>query len=122
MQSKIDNEVQFARSLNTLKNVAKVSSVDNRSDLKDVFTKIDKLKKLWDDGSMEYDLIRYLPSMAEISRQVKIYNVHPQKVYVSPNWSHLRTFEFNILLLQIQRQISITCIYAYLCKLKKRRM
>ena len=41
---------------------------DNTSDLKDVFTKIDKLKKLWDDGSMYIDLIRYLPGMAKISR------------------------------------------------------
>ena len=98
MRSKIDNEVQISQALNLLKNVAKVSSVDNTSDLKDVFTKGDKLKKLWDDGSMDYDLIRYLPGMAKISRQGKIYNAHPQRVYASPNWSDLRTFEFNMLL------------------------
>ena len=97
-QSKIHNELQFAQVLNPLKNVAKVSSVDNTSDLKDVFTKIDKLKKLWDDGSINYDLIRYLPGTAKISRQGKIYNAHPQKVYASTNWSGLRTFEFNMLL------------------------
>ena len=52
MQSKINNEVQFGQALNPLKNVIKVSSIDNTSDLQDAFTKINKLKKLWDDGSM----------------------------------------------------------------------
>ena len=27
-----------------------------------------------------------------------IYSVHPQRVYSSPNWSDLRTFEFDMLL------------------------
>ena len=70
-QSKINNEVQFGQALNPLKNVAEVSSIDNTSDLQNVFTKIDKLKKLWDDGSMDYDLIRYLPGMAKTSRQLQ---------------------------------------------------
>ena len=98
MQSKIDNEVQFSQAMNPLKNVAKVSSMDNTSDLQDVFTKIDKLKKLWDDGNMDFDLIRYFPGMAKISRQMQIYSVHPQRVYVSPNTSDLRTFELKMLL------------------------
>ena len=58
MQSKTNNEVQFGEASNPVKNVPKVSSIDNKSDLQDVFTKIDKLKNLWDDGSMDYDLIR----------------------------------------------------------------
>ena len=98
MQSKIDNQVQFGQTLNPLKYVAKVSSIDNTSDLQDVFTKIDKLQKLWDDDSMDYCLIRYLPGMAKISRQGQIYNMDPQRVYVSPNLSDLRTFVFNMLL------------------------
>ena len=54
---------------------------------------------MWDDGSMDYDLIRYLPCMAKISRQGKTYNAHPQRMYASPNWSDLRAFEFNMLLI-----------------------
>ena len=65
MQSKINNEVQFGQALNPLKNLAKVSSIDKSSDLQDAFTKIDNIKKLWDDGSMDYDLIRYLPGMVK---------------------------------------------------------
>ena len=47
---------------------------------------------------MGYDLIRDLLGMAKISRQGQTYSVHPQRVYASPNWSDLRTFEFNMLL------------------------
>ena len=46
-------------------------------------------------GCMDYDFIRYLPGMEKISRQGQIY---PQRVYASPGWSYLRTFEFNMLL------------------------
>ena len=98
MQSKKNNEVQFGQALSQLKNAAKVLSINNTSDLQDVFTKIYKFKKLWDNGSMDYDLIRYLPGMTKISRQGQIYSVHPHSVYASPNWSDLRTFELNMLL------------------------
>ena len=40
---------------------------------------------------MDLDLIRYLPDVAKISRQGQIFSA-------LPNWSDLRTFEFNILL------------------------
>ena len=78
MKSKINNEVQFGQSLNPLDNVVKVSSIDNSPDLKDVFTKIDKLKKLWDDGMMDFDLIRYLPGISS-RYQREIYDVLPKK-------------------------------------------
>ena len=95
-----------------------MSSIDNTSDLQDVFTKIDKLKKLLDDGNMDYEVIRYLPGMTKISRQGQIYSVHLQRVCASPNWSDLRTFEFNKLL---QQQILRIWIYVYLYNLRKAR-
>lgn len=58
MQSKINNGIQLVQALNPLKNAVKFPSVDNTSDLEDAFTKIDKIKKLWKDGSRDYDLIR----------------------------------------------------------------
>ena len=103
--------------MNPLKHVAKVSSIDNTSDLQDVFTKIDN-PKLWDDGSMDCDLIRYLPGMAKISRQGQIYSVHPQRVYTSPKWSDLRTFGFNMLLTTDTAK-SFNNMHLCLCKLKK---
>ena len=97
-----------------------MSSIDNTSDLKDVFTKIDKLKKLWDDGNMDYEVIRYLPGMTKISRQGQIYSVHPKRIYSSCNWPDLRTFEFNMLLTaDTATNFNNICIYAYLYKLRK---
>lgn len=48
MESEINNKVQFGHVLDPLKNVAKVSTINNTSNLQDVFAKIDKLKKLCD--------------------------------------------------------------------------
>ena len=124
MQSKINNKLQFGQALNPLKSVAKVSCVDNTSDRKDIFTKIDILKKLWDDGSMDYDLIRYLHGITKISRQGKVYNAHAQRVYASPNWSDLRTFEFNMLL-TANAATNINNMYLWMpmqIKKKKQRM
>ena len=98
MQSKINNKVQFGQALNPLNDVAKILIVDNSSDLKDVSTKMDRLKKLWDDGFMDFELIRYLPGMEKISRQGQIFSVLPQRAYASLNRLDLRAFEFNILL------------------------
>lgn len=36
--------------------------------------------------------------MAKILRQGKIYNALPKKSLASPNWSHMNTFEFNLIL------------------------
>ena len=87
MQSKINNEIQLGQDLTPIKNAVKVASLDNTSDLLDVFTKIDKLKKLWDNGGMDYDVTRDLPSWEKVSRQGKIYSIHPKRVYGSPGWS-----------------------------------
>ena len=98
MQSKINNDVQLGQSLNPLNDVVKVLSVVNFSNLKDVFMKIDKLGKLWKDGTMDFDLIRYLPGMAKISRQCQIYNALPKKAHVSPNYVDKKTLEYNFIL------------------------
>lgn len=98
MQSKINNDVQLGQSLNPLNDVVKTSSVGNSSDLQDVFTKVYTLKKLWDDRTIDFDLIRYLPGMAKILRQGQIYNAFPKKAYISPNWSDMKTFECNVIL------------------------
>ena len=42
MQSKINNDVQLTQSLNPLNDIVKVPSIDNLSNQKDTFTKIDK--------------------------------------------------------------------------------
>ena len=57
MQREISNKVQLGENLNPLKDLPKVPAIDNTSDLKDVFRKVDKLGNLWEDGKMDYNLI-----------------------------------------------------------------
>ena len=45
MQREINNKIQLGENLNHLKDLPKGSAVDNTSDLKDVFRKVDKLSK-----------------------------------------------------------------------------
>ena len=40
----------MGETLNSLKDVSAVSSIDNASNVKDVFGKVDKLGDLWDKG------------------------------------------------------------------------
>ena len=75
-----------------------IPSIDNISDLKDLFRKVDKLGNLWEDGKVGYRLIRYPPGLANISRQGQIYNIVPKKAYASSNYTDKKTLEFNILL------------------------
>ena len=43
MQRERGNKVQLGENLNSLKDLPKIPAVDNTSDLKDVFRKVDKL-------------------------------------------------------------------------------
>ena len=97
MQSK-SNNVHLGQSINLLNEVVNVLSVDNSFDLQDVFAKIDKFEKIWDDRTMDFDLIRYLSGMAKISRQNQIYNALLKKAYAPPTWPNMKSFEFNFIL------------------------
>ena len=87
MQREISNKVQPGENFNPLKDLPKVPAIDNISDLKDVFQKVDKLSNPWEDSKMEYNLIRYLPGLAIVSRQGKIYNIIPKIAYASSNYT-----------------------------------
>ena len=97
MQSEISNKIQLGENLNPLKDLPKVPAIDNTSDLKDVFRKVDKLGNLWEDGKMDHSLIRYLPGLATVSRQGQIYNIIPIKAYASSNYTDKKLLEFNLL-------------------------
>ena len=68
--------------LNPLNDVSAVSSIDNTSNLKDVFAKIDKLGDLWDTGKADASLIRYVRGVSEISTQGKIFNIVQKSVCI----------------------------------------
>ena len=53
IQREISNKIQLGETLNPLNDVSAVSSIDNTSNLKDVFRKVDKLGDLWDKGTTD---------------------------------------------------------------------
>ena len=79
MQREISSKIQLVETLNPLNNVSAVSSIDNTSNLKDVFGKVDKLGDLWDKGTVDASLIRYILGLSNVSRQGKIFNIVPKK-------------------------------------------
>ena len=68
MQRETSNKAQLGENPNPLKDLPKVLAVDYTSDLKDVFRKVNKLSNLWEEGKADYNLVRYLPGLATVSR------------------------------------------------------
>ena len=58
LTSDIKNAIQKIEEKNPLNDVSAVPAIDNTSNLKDVFGKIDKLGDLWDRGTADVSLIR----------------------------------------------------------------
>lgn len=65
MQLQINDNVQLAQSLNRLNDVVKVQSIDYSADFNDMLNKLDKLWFLYMQGTMDFDLIRYLQGIAK---------------------------------------------------------
>ena len=87
MQREMSNKIQLGETLNLWNNVSEVSSICKTSNLKDVFRKVDKLGDLWDKGTANANLIRYIPGWSNALRQGKIFNIVPKKVYATSTFS-----------------------------------
>ena len=96
MQREISNKIQLGETLNPLNDVPAVSYIANTSNLKYVFEKVDKLWYLWDKGTVDAILIRYIPGLSNVSRQGKIFNIVPEKVYTTSTHTDRKTLEFTI--------------------------
>ena len=68
MQREISKKNQLGRILNPLNNVSVIWAIDNTSNLKDVFGKVDKLGDLWERGQVDASLIRYIPRLTNVLR------------------------------------------------------
>ena len=79
MQREISNKIQLGETLNPLNDASAVSSIDNKSNLKGVFGKVDKLGDLWDKGTADASLIRHIPALSNVLRQGKIFNIVQKK-------------------------------------------
>ena len=87
MKREISNKFQLGQILNPLNDTSAVLSIDNTSNLKDVFRKVDKLGDFWDKGTADASLIRYIPGLSNVLRQGKIFNIVPKKAYATSTYS-----------------------------------
>ena len=84
---RISNKIQLGETLNPLNDVSVVSSIDDTSNLRDVFGKVDKLRDLWDKGIADASLIRYILGLHNVSRQEKIFNIVPKQAYTTSTYT-----------------------------------
>ena len=61
MQRKISNKIQLDENLNPLRDILNIPSINNITNIKDAFSKVDKLGVLWDKGETDASLLRYIP-------------------------------------------------------------
>ena len=64
--------MQLGQSLNPLKDSLGVESVDYSADFNNMVNKLDKLKMLYDRGSMDADMMRHIPGLSKIFYQGQI--------------------------------------------------
>ena len=91
IQREISNEIRLGENLNPLRDVTNVPSVDNVANLRNVFSKVDKLGNLWDKGEADVELARYIPSLTDASRQGQMYNIEPKKAYAAQTYVDQKT-------------------------------
>ena len=113
MQREIGNKIQLGENLNPLNNVSAVSSIDNTSNLKDVFGKVDKLGDLYYRGQADASLIRYIPCLSNVSGQGKIFNIVPKKASATSTYTDKKTLEFTIEQ-AANKHTNYSCIYIVL--------
>ena len=66
MQREISSKIYLGETLNPLKDVSAVSSIDDTSNLKDVFGRVDMLRDLWNKGTPDASLTRYIPGLSNV--------------------------------------------------------
>ena len=90
--------MQFAQSFSPLKDKTGVEATDYSSDFEIMFDKLDKLEKHYENGSMDFNLIRYLPGRAKILCQGQISDLSTKRKYADPNYTDMNTLELNVVL------------------------
>ena len=83
MQREIRDKIRLGGNLHPLGDVTNVPSVDNVANLRNDFSKVDKLGNLWDKDEADANLARFISGLTDTSRQGQIYNIEPKKAYAA---------------------------------------
>ena len=86
---------------NTLKDAAKVESIDYSTEFDNLYTRMDNFWKLYNDEQMSADLVRYLPGLAKAAYQEQIKSIETKRKYADGTYKDLKVTEFPIVLTKI---------------------
>lgn len=81
MQQTISNKIQLGDTLNPLKDAGGVPSIDDKANLENLYSKVDKTFKFWKTGQADDSLARYIPNLTETSRQNQFADANPRKAF-----------------------------------------
>ena len=96
MQKAIGNKVHFGQKLNPVDDYGGVSSIDSDGNLQTLFSKVDKVGKLWESSRADGDLVRYVPNILPVTRQNQIAGVQQCQADASDTYTNKKTLEFTI--------------------------
>ena len=98
MQRQIQNELHQAQALNPLKDMTKAESIDYSSDVKKMLNKVENLEKLYEAGKMDFNLLRYIPGLANTAYQEQIYYLQTKQKFASETYAQKNNVECEIIL------------------------
>ena len=99
MQRKIDNEVQFGKTVSLFDTTGQSSYVDRTaSNFINTSEKVQKLKRLINTGEYNADIAKYIPGMLELAFQGMIENIDSKEQVAHISYKDMETLEFQIML------------------------
>ena len=69
MQRNMSNKIQLWDTLNPLQDYGGVPAFDDKGDLENLYSKVDKIGAFWKTGKTDEDLSRYIPNILPATRQ-----------------------------------------------------
>ena len=112
MQRQIKNNAHQVQSFNALYDIVKVESLDYFTETINFQKKIDKLENLDENHSMDFNLVKYIPGLADVATQGKVDNFNNKRKYANENCKDKNTLEFNI---QLTKNHYINFSALYVC-------
>ena len=94
MQRNISNKIQLGNTLNHLQDCGGVPAIDNEVNLKNLYSKVDKIGAFWKTGKADEDLSSFIPNILPVMRQNQIVGTIPRKAFASVTYSDKKFLDF----------------------------
>ena len=85
-----------ALTLNPLKDAAKVDKIDYSADFENLFSKMDDFNKLFRNGKISYNMLKYIPGLAKAAYQGQLEKTEIKRKYTDDSYKAKKVIEFNM--------------------------